>query len=109
MVVIDRHSKYYHFAPLKANYSCLKVPKTFMSLIAELHGFLNNIVFDRDNVFTSKFCQQLFKLSGTYLATSSSYQPQTDGRSKALNKCLELYLRCFIGNNQPKSWFHFLS
>lgn len=38
---------------------------------------------------------------------SSAYQPQLDRPTKALNKCLELYLRCFISAN-PKAWVDWL-
>lgn len=108
LVVVDRLSKYGHFAPLKADFSSLKVAETFMHSVVKLHGFPKSIVSDRDKVFTSKFWQHLFKLSGTSLAMSSSYHPQTDGQSEALNKCVELYLRCFTGDN-PRSWSRLLS
>lgn len=39
---------------------------------------------------------------------SSAYHPQTDGHSEALNKCVELYLRCFTFDN-PASWSKWLS
>jgi hypothetical protein len=35
---------------------------------------------------------------------SSAYHPQTDGQSEALNKCVEMYLRCLTFQNL-KSWF----
>lgn len=108
MVVIDRLSKYSHFAILKSDYTCHSVAETIMHMVVKLHGFPKSIVSDRDKVFTSKFWQHLFKLSRTSLSMSSSYHPQTNGQSEALNKCLELYLRCFTRDN-PKSWFRLLS
>jgi hypothetical protein len=88
-VVIDRLSKYGHFFPMKADFSSVKVAEVFFHNVVKLHGFPNSIVSDRDKVFTSSFWQQLFKLSGTTLAMTSSYHPQSDGQSEALNKCLE--------------------
>ena len=56
----------------------------------------------------SSFWQELFKLQGTTLATSSAYHPQIDGQTEVLNRCLEDYLRCFVADN-PKQWSHYLS
>lgn len=102
-VVIDRLSKYAHFAPMKANYTSLSMAETFVDMVVKLHGILKSIVSDRDKVFTSKFWQHLFRLSGTMLAMSSFYHSQKDGQSEVLNKCLELYHCCFSFEN-PKSW-----
>lgn len=103
MVVIDRLTKYAHFVPLKADYNSKTVAEAFMNHIVKLHGVPRSIVSDRDKVFTSSFWKQLFKLQGTTLAISSAYHPQSDGQSEILNKCLEMYLRCFTYEN-PKSW-----
>jgi hypothetical protein len=103
MVVVDRLTKYAHFIPLKADYSSKVVAEVFMNQIVKLHGIPKSIVSDRDKVFTSSFWQNLFKLQGTTLAMSSAYHPQSDGQSEILNKCLEMYLRCFTYEN-PKSW-----
>lgn len=55
----------------------------------------------------SKFLQYLFKAMGTSLSMSTAYHPQLDGQIEALNKCLELYLRCFVLEN-PNKWVEIL-
>ncbi|GJZ12837.1 ty3-gypsy retrotransposon protein [Tanacetum coccineum] len=45
---------------------------------------------------------------GKTLNMSSAYHPRSDGQSEALNKCLELYLRCFVFDN-PRTWITFLT
>lgn len=62
---------------------------------------------DRDKVFLSNFWKSLFQSMGTILSISSSYHPQTNGQTQALNKCLEMYLRCFVYDN-PKQWWNLL-
>ncbi|WVY91245.1 hypothetical protein V8G54_036759 [Vigna mungo] len=103
LVVVDRLSKYGHFSPLKADYSSKSVVENFVKSVVKLHGILKTIVSDRDKVFLSHFWQQLFKLSGTSLHMSTAYHPPSDGQSKSLNKCLEMYLRCFTYES-PKDW-----
>nr|KYP44122.1 Retrotransposable element Tf2 [Cajanus cajan] len=41
------------------------------------------------------------------LHMSTSYHPQSDGQSESLNKCLEMYLRCFTYDS-PKDWARLL-
>ncbi|WVZ24525.1 hypothetical protein V8G54_003069 [Vigna mungo] len=107
MVVIDRLSKYAHLCPLKADYKNKQVAEAFMKTVIKLHDFPKTIVSDRDKVFVSNFWQHLFKLSGTTLNMSTAYHPQSDGQSEALNKCLEMYLRCYTYAS-PKEWVKFL-
>ncbi|GMI79211.1 hypothetical protein HRI_001590400 [Hibiscus trionum] len=38
---------------------------------------------------------------------SSSYHPQTDGQTEALNRCLEMYLRCMVAE-EPRKWETYL-
>lgn len=104
IVVVDRLTKYGHFFALKSDYDSKKVAEVFLKNVVKLHGMPKSIVSDRDKVFTSKFWQHLFHLSGTTLAMSTAYHPQSDGQSEALNKCLEMYLRC-LTFQRPKQWY----
>lgn len=103
VVVINRLTKYGHFFALKSDYNSKTVADIFFKNVVKLHGLPKSIVSDRDIVFTSIFWKQLFTLSGTSLAMSTAYHPQSDGQSEAVNKCVEMYLRC-ITFQQPKQW-----
>ena len=100
MVVVDILSKYAHFCALPHPFTPTLVTQSFMDQIFKLHSMPTSIVSDHDPIFTSKFWQELFWLQGTHLQHSTSYHPQTDGQTKAINKCLETYLRCFTLEKQ---------
>ena len=44
---------------------------------------------------------------GTQLAHSSSYHPQSDGKTNIVKKCLEGYLRCFVSDKRTQ-WVKWL-
>ena len=100
MVVVDRLSKYAHFCALPHPFTPTLVAQTFMDQIFRLHGMPTSIVSDRDLIFTSNFWQELFRIQGTQLKLNTSYHPQKHGQTKAVNKCLETYLRCFTSENK---------
>eukprot|EP00253_Pinus_taeda_P024535 PITA_24535 len=49
------------------------------------------------------FWQELFRLVGMKLTTSTSYHPQTDGQTEIVNKWLEGYLRNCVSGKQ-RAW-----
>jgi len=53
------------------------------------------------------FWHELFRLVGTDLTLSTSYQPQTDGQTEIVNKWLEGYLRNYV-SGQQKDWIKWL-
>jgi hypothetical protein len=94
MVVVDHISKYAHYCALQHPFTTSTVAQFFMDIV-KLHGMPHYIVSNCDPTFTKNFRQELFKLQGTQLHLSIAYHPQTDGQTKMVNKCLEMYLRCF--------------
>jgi hypothetical protein len=65
-------------------------------------GFLKVIVRDRDAKFKGNFWKEFCKNIRISLNMRFAYHPQTDGQTKIVNKCLEMYLRCFVTDKQNK-------
>lgn len=107
LVIVDRLSKYGHFIALPTKFTSHKIAEVFVQEYIRLHGFPSTIVSDRDPIFLSEFWAEINWLQGTQLAKSSAYHPQSDGQTEALNKCWEMYLRCFAADT-PSRWFHLL-
>lgn len=84
LVVIDKFTKYLHFLPLSHPFTALQVAQLYLANIYKLHGQPNTIISDRDRIFTSNVWQEVFKLTDTQLAMSSSYHPQTDSQTEQL-------------------------
>jgi len=78
-----------------------------MEATQKLYGNPKIIVSDRDLIFTRNFWTELFSCLGTQLAHSSSYHPQSDGKTEIVNKFLEGYLCCFISDKKTQ-WFKWL-
>ena len=86
MVVVDRLTKYAHFCALSHTFKTSIVSTTFMETIQKLHGNPKIIVSDKDPIFTGNFWTELFSCLDTELAHSSSYHPQSDGKTKIVDK-----------------------
>jgi hypothetical protein len=86
MVVVDKLTKAAHFIPLKTTHRAADVPDIFLKEVARLHGIPKTIVSDRDPKFTSNFWKGLFKGFGTNLNFSTTYDPESDGHTKRVNR-----------------------
>lgn len=73
LVVIDKFTKYGHFIPLAHPFTALQIAQVYLANIYKLHGLPKTIISDHDRIFTSTVWQELFKLTDTQLAMSSSY------------------------------------
>ena len=103
LVIVDRLSKYAHFLALSHPFSAAMVAQLYVEHIFKLHGLPKTIVSDRDNIFLSKFWQELFSLIRVSLHLSSAYHPQSDGQTEVVNGCLKGYLSCMTGE-KPAEW-----
>lgn len=103
----DKFSKYAHFIPLSHPYTAASVAISFFSEIVKLHGFSSSIVSGCDPIFTSHVWRDLFKLAGVKLCMSTTFHPQTDGQSEAVNKTIAMYLRCITGD-RSRAWLDWL-
>jgi len=107
LVVVDKFTKYGHFIHRAHPFTSMHIAQLYLTNIYKLHGLPQTIISDRDRIFTSTVWQELFNLTDTQLATSSSYHPKTDGQTERLNQCLETFLRCTV-NSCPKKWSQWL-
>ena len=89
MVVVDRLSKYAHFAALPTRFDALRVAQLFVNTVVRHHGFPKTLVSDRDSVFLNETWEELMRLSGTKLNFSTAYHPQSNGQMEVHNRGLE--------------------
>ena len=107
MVVVGRLTKYAHFCALSHPFKASTTTNDFMETVQKLHGTPNIIVSDNDPIFTGSFWTELFSCLDTQLAHSSSYHPQSNGKTEIVKKCLEGHLRCFAADKQ-REWVKWL-
>ncbi|XP_038876706.1 uncharacterized protein LOC120069092, partial [Benincasa hispida] len=88
-VVIDRLTKVAHFILGNPTYVVSKWDQLYMKEIVKLHGVPVSIVSDRDPRFTSSFWKSLQAALRSQLNFSTTFHPQTNGRTERLNQTLE--------------------
>jgi hypothetical protein len=62
-----------------------------------------SIISDRDNRFLGRFWTMLWERMDTKLKYSNAFHPQTDGKTKVVNRTLVQLLRGY-NNKHPKNW-----
>lgn len=88
--MVDRFTKRLIIEPTKSTATAVDTARLSFDRLP------NKIISDRDPRFVSNFGRHLFKLSGTHLAPSTAYHPQTDGQSERANRTIAQLLRAYI-------------
>jgi hypothetical protein len=107
LVITERLTKYGYFIPYWEASSAEALAHTFLRVIIANHGLPEEIISDRDKLFTSKFWKSLMALLGANHKLSTAFHPQTDGQTERLNQTLEQYLRSYV-NFQQDNWVQIL-
>jgi hypothetical protein len=103
VVFVDKLTKMVHYAATSTSVDAPGLAALFFEHVVRHHGVPTTIVSDRDPRFTSNFWRSLWRLTGTTLAMSTAFHPQTDGQTERANRTLEEMLRAFVAFNQ-KDW-----
>jgi hypothetical protein len=106
-VVVDTLMKSAHFIPVRMTYQAPDIARIFVSKIVRLPGVPKRIISDRGSVFTGRFWTSSQEALGTQLNFSTTYHPETDGKTERMNQILEDML-CMYVLDQQKCWEEFL-
>ncbi|GBG86325.1 hypothetical protein CBR_g41319 [Chara braunii] len=100
LVVVDRFTKRARFVPCRYAISAREVVDIVFDRVVRDHGLPLSIISDRDPHFASRFWRQLQEVYDTQLRFSSSYHPQTDGKTEITNRTLGDILRNIVRDDQ---------
>ncbi|GJY73279.1 putative reverse transcriptase domain-containing protein [Tanacetum coccineum] len=106
-VIVDRLTKSAIFIPMRETDPMEKLARMYLKEVVTRHEIPISIICDRDLRFALNFWRSLQKALGTNLDMSTSYRPQTDGKSERTIQTLKDMLRaCVI--NFGKDWVNHL-
>jgi hypothetical protein len=100
LVIVDKLTKSAHFILVRDTYDVTDVACVFVSKFIHLHKIPKKIISYRDSQFTSRFWTNLQSALGTQLNLSTTYHPETNGKTERVNQVMEDMLRMYVMDNQ---------
>ena len=100
LVIVDMFTKGVTLTPIDFSYGAQKIAEIFRDKIYSKFGTPQKIISDRDPRFSGAFWRTFFELTGTTIAMSTAFHPQTDGQTERTNKTLEQVLKAHVNASQ---------
>jgi hypothetical protein len=103
MVIVNKLTKLAMFIPTRTDMDTEESAKKFFNHLYRWFGLPKKIISDWDGRIISRFWKELFRLTQTRLAMSTSHHPQTEGQTEKANRTLEKMIRHYI-TYQQNNW-----
>lgn len=92
--------KYKYFLPYKETLSAEKLAYTFLRVIAVNHELSEEVISDRDKLFTFKFWKLLVNQLEIHDKLLNLYHSQINSQTEQLNQTIKQYLQCYVNYEQ---------
>jgi hypothetical protein len=93
VVIVDKLFKLVIFIPTRTDMDTVETAKKFFNHWYRWFGLPTKIISNRDGRFISRFWKEIFRLTQTRMAMSTSYHPQTDGQTEKAKRTLDEMIR----------------
>ena len=105
LVMVDKATRMVHLSPCSKTINATDTGKLLWNTVVKLHGVPRVIYSDRGSQFIASSWQELWRLTGTKLAFSTAYHPQTQGVVERMNAVVSQTIRCIIHDTgNIKDW-----
>lgn len=106
-MVVCRTTKEVRFIPYKEKSIEEDLAYAFFQFMVSTQGLPEEIISDKDKLFTSKFWKAFMEQLGVNHNLLTAFYPQTDGQSERMNQVIEQCLSAFA-NYEQYSWLPLL-
>ncbi len=108
LMITDRLIKYEYFLSYKKATFAKDLTYTFLRTIVVNHDLSDEIISNRNKLFTSKFWKSLVNQLEIHHKLFTAYHSQMNKQMKRMNQTLKQYFRCYI-NYRQNDWVQLLS
>ena len=109
LTVVDKATRMVHLIPCRKDITAADTARLVWQHIGKLYSVPRVTFSDWGTQFTCSFWQELQKMTGTVLKSSTNYHPQTQGLVERMNSVVNQTLRCLLTASGVKYWEQLLA